>query len=272
MYFRAISTLLIFKLCFIIVFSQTPAYILEVVDDELGTSSQIHFIVLNSEFDNSNELRVNYYFNDQKLANECIQTLNFKESNDLKIICQIPEQFESGIYTVDAQIVNNENVVIFNIDPYSFFYSSSHEAFHHSFKQYEHGVEVTIYLPEYVQKGSIIYHDIPNELLDELTVQNQDDYILTTESFFIVDDKSTLGFETQSNTISYTLLNIELSNDLKPKFKTFQSLQNPLLILLIFSIIVLLFVIFYPIISHQKKTKDLKHPKEHNKVHHKKVK
>lgn len=213
-------------------------------------ADKIGIVILNNEkFQDNDELQVNYIFNDNILANSCKHTVVFNDdsSYNKKIYCPIPTQVENGLYTIQTKLIR-EDKVLKELKEYSFFYDSNKTFSTMKFTQTPKGVNIKLILPENLEDGDIIYHEIPKEVLPLVTPSTKKDVISSNKEYIIIEEDPIIAWEVSAKDteIEYTLLNNSVEESQKVDFKTYKQDENSISIVVIFSIVVLLIIIFVP--------------------------
>lgn len=226
-------------------------YTSEKVVDKIGL-----VILNNDKFQNNDELQLRYDFNNETLANNCRHSIIFNDDNSYqkKVYCPIPYQSENGVYTVYSKIVRGDSTLV-ELEPFTFFYDSNTTFSNLVFRVTPQGTQITIHLPENLEEGDLIYHDIPLSAVGEITDENMATKIQSDREFIIVQENPIIAWEVSSKEekIEYTLLNTTLDEEQKAQFATYKKEQDSISTIIIFSIVVLLIIIFAPFILKSRK-------------------
>ncbi len=218
---------------------------------------KIRLVILNNDkFQNNDELQLTYDFNNDTLVNNCRHSIIFNDDNSYqkKVYCPIPYQSENGVYTVYAKIVRDDSSLV-ELDPFIFFYDSNTTFSNLIFRVTPQGTQITIHLPENLEERDLIYHDIPLSAIGKITEDNKGSKIQSDKEFLIIQENPIIAWEVSSKEekIEYTLLNTTLDDEQKAQFATYKKEQDSISTIIIFSIVVLLIIIFAPFILKSRK-------------------
>ena len=222
----------------------------------VGYSSQnyidkIGIVVLNNgNIQDNDMLIVEFTFNKEMLENTCKHEIifNSKNSYNKNIYCPIPSQETNGLYSANIKLQRNEKTLL-ELEPYEFYYNSMNSFSKTTFTNTPQGTQVQISLPQNIEIGDIIHHEIPKEVIPLITPQTQDSLISSEKKFKIIKQDPIIAWEvtSKSETIEYVVLNSTINETQKVDFKTYAKEERPLSTLVIFSIVGLLVIIFVPL-------------------------
>lgn len=226
--------------------------------DENFIPLRISITVFNDNFfvlgDN---LQINYRFNEQEISQICSHEISFANENSIqkRIYCPVPVQLVSGLYQAEILILrDSQKLISQNI---SFFYNSPNSLATHHFRLVPEGTEVTINIQNIDNQELFeLYHSIPNTVIPRLTYENRDNLILSENDFIIIQENPIVSWQVTSREerIQYIILDKELSEEEKVQFASYTiPKESGLNLILLFSILILLLIIFVPFFTFKKK-------------------
>lgn len=233
-------------------------YISSILKDKGGTPVEVGVVTLNENQSQEFNLEFMYEFEGKMLDSKCTHNVVFE--NDLKyqkrVYCNIPTQEENGIYTVMIKLSNPTNdEVLYEISE-TFFYDSKESYASLSFEENDRGTQVTINLRgENITEETAIYHNIPQQVLNNITPQNKDSLIKSSKEFEIIEQNPIISWNVDSRDeeIEYTILNKSVDDTYKKEFNTYPVEDRSITTVVLFSIVVLLIIIFLPLLKKREK-------------------
>lgn len=222
-----------------------------ILNDGDGIPTRMGVVVLNDNDNQDFRLEFSYKFNDETLENKCVHEVVFEDDlrYQKKIYCGIPTRENNGYYEVTISVISQENETLHQIRE-EFFYNSKNSFGLMSFLEYELGTQITIDLSkENITQNTTIYHDIPSTVLESINSQNKNSLISSEKEFQVIEENPIISWSVSSGEeeIQYTLLNRTVENVEKQEFKTYPAQDRSVSTVIIFSIIVLLIIIFLPL-------------------------
>ena len=230
-------------------------YISSILKDEYGTPTRIGVVILNEDESLEFDLEFSYKYNNEILNRKCSHNIIFEDNlkYQKKVYCDIPKQEENGMYTAIIKLSNptsNEELYMINE---TFFYDSKESYALLSFQENDRGTQVTIDLSnENISDDTTIYHDIPREVINSITPENKDLVIDSDKEFKIIEQNPIISWNVDSRDerIEYIILNKSVDESLKKQFQTYPSENDSITTVVIFSIVVLLIIIFLPLLKN----------------------
>ncbi|MCH8519382.1 MAG: hypothetical protein LAT82_01365 [Nanoarchaeota archaeon] len=235
-------------------------YITSISKDSDFVPQRIGLVVENSDLILENDkLKISFIFENQKVLEHCNHNLNFlEESSSHRIVyCPIPTQDISGIYEVQIFLIRNGEEILIGND--SFYYNSPKQNIVHDFKNTPQGTLVTIKITdENIEFPFRLFHEIPKEVIDRITKDTINTLISSEQEFKIERENPIISWEVTSREqqIDYVILDKEVSDDVKNDFKSYPYQENTLNFIVVFSILILLLIIFVPLVLRSQKSKN----------------
>lgn len=249
-----ILCIFIFSIQFVIAdFSyQENVKISDILVDKSGTPVELGVVIFNENRGASFDVILNYAFEGEMLKTKCSNSIEFQNNltYQKKVYCSIPKQELNGVYTAYVELINKStNEKLYNFSK-EFFYNSKDQFAITTFKNTQNGTVVSIDLRyENISSETIILHDIPKGVLENITRDQKDSLIQSSKEFEIVRENPIISWkvDNRDDKIEYTIINKSVNNSYKNQFKTYPSEDESITIVVIFSIIVLLIIIFLPL-------------------------
>lgn len=232
-------------------------YVSNVLSDGEGTPLRLGVVILNQNQSQEFDLEFSYVFNGEELNNKCTHGVIFEDElrYQKKVYCDIPTQETNGMYTAQIKIFNNsQSSAIYELNE-TFFYNSKNSYGVTSFEEIDRGTQITIDLNnENITEETTIYHDIPRQVLNNINPQNKDSLIESNKEFEIIEQNPIISWKVDSRdtSIEYVLLNKSVNNTYKNEFNTYPVEDRSITAVVLFSIVVLLIIIFLPLLKKRK--------------------
>lgn len=234
-------------------------YFSSITQDSDFVPQRISVIVENQNvFTNEDTLTFEFYFNGEQLDSVCNHKIDFIQSTSTHriIYCPIPKLENSGVleYKIILKNAGESHTVIED----SIFYSSSNEEVSLMFTNDPRGTRVSLkVIGDDIEFPVKIFHEIPKTVIEEITKENADELIFSEQNFVIERENPIISWEVTSREqqIDYVLLNQEIDSDTKAQFRTYSHQENTLNFIVIFTILILLIIIFVPLIFKSFKSK-----------------
>lgn len=209
--------------------------------------------IMNSEVLTHDEtVIVEYIFNDKLLEKKCEFDVAFenKYSYQKKVYCPIPPQSETGVYSLSLFVKdeNNNQIEPVKLSEISVYYNSNESKYPIEFRDVEEGTQVTIAINHKFDDNNsvVIHHQIPKEVIAEITPQNRGKLIASQKEFSIVEVDPIISWEVgpKDEELEYTLLDTSVDENTKSKFNTYEPENNALTqgIIIIIIVLILLFI------------------------------
>ena len=234
-------------------------YVSSISLDDNFIPQRISVIVENSNrFTETDSLEFSFFFEGEKLNSRCFHTIDFVDSTSTHriIYCPIPQIDSSGelSYYVNLNHLGESIQVIQD----SIFYSSPQEEVSMRFREDSRGTLVSLkVIGDDIEFPVKIFHEIPKEVIERLTSENVDDLIFSQRDFTIERENPIISWEVTSREqqVDYVLLDQQLDSNTKAQFRTYSHQENTLNFIVIFTILILLIIIFVPLILKSFKSK-----------------
>lgn len=218
---------------------------------------RIAIIVFNVEsLVDGDTLQINYLFNNRSIESICSHQISFSGESSIqkRVYCPIPVQDISGIYT--ARISLNRDSEQMGEEEIKFFYNSPSSDVTHQFRLTPQGTEVTINILNIgVEEPFDLYHSIPKSVISRLNYQNKDEFIISDLDFEIIQENPIISWQVSSREerIQYVLVDRELSEEEMVQFASYSvPKESGLNLIILFSILILLLIIFVPFFTKKK--------------------
>ncbi|MFP4402696.1 MAG: hypothetical protein ACLFPL_05720 [Candidatus Nanoarchaeia archaeon] len=232
-----------------------------IIDNENYLAERISIDIVNDEILRGNEeIIVEFMFNENMLESRCEFESIFENENSYqkKVYCPIPKQSEKGVYTLRLLIQSTEETQKnpFLLDEIEFFYSPNTVQYPLRFQNTPQGTKVIISInSENRTQTQIIHHDIPTQVITEITPENKDQLISSQREFEIINSNPIISWEVgpEDEMIEYTLLNTTVDEQTKTEFNTYEYEKDIILTQGVVAIILLLLLfIFVPFFMKSK--------------------
>ncbi|MFT4244713.1 MAG: hypothetical protein ACMXYB_04650 [Candidatus Woesearchaeota archaeon] len=226
-------------------------YISSISKDQNFIPQRVGLIIENSELIRTGDvLQFSFLFDNKQVKEKCSHSINFINSNSSHriVYCPIPTQENSGIYNIKISLLRNDKEL------YSFedllYYNSPNLSTAIQFERVSEGTRVSIkIIDEELDFPIKFLHEIPKKVLERLTLENKNSKIKSNLTFKIERENPIISWEVYSREqqIDYILLDREVDELSKSEFNTYPYTENTLNFVVIFSILILLIIIFIPL-------------------------
>ena len=215
-----------------------------------------------TEFENLNptdKFKLEIYSDDQLIDDSCLKSLNFKEDTFFKkLICE-PKKLDNAQYTFVGMITRDGKILETLITKYSLTENSKSSL---NYKISENETLITIQVESDLETYQV-EHYIPKEIIEELTLENQNQLIESELEYVILDADPIIAWNIDESpkTIEYKIKKSSNQKDLENmgiSINSTSQVYTYLSYVLYFLILLIIGVIFKPIFIKKVKTKKQK--------------